>query len=192
MAHYSDFTFGGLSRIGTDSCCLDQRTLQDRMTCSYLLENYFLQDGCMTKPIAFATSQPFINYSGSHGMGVGGCNVDDSSKLLIGGTQTNPKARIDLFHRPYATVPYLGRGSVDPTLEYQIQQGEGVSSKKTVTKLTEKNYMKHCTTPLIPEVRQNIQNPNRLIESDAANYWIRGGVPSRELTRDKDFSSMTK
>jgi hypothetical protein len=192
MAHYSDFKFGELSRIGTDSCCLDQRTLQDRMTCSYLLENYFLQDGCMTKAVAFATSQPFINYSGSHGMGVGGCNVDDSSKLLIGGTQTNPKARIDLFHRPYATVPYLGRGSVDPILEYQIQQGEGVSSKKTVTKLTEKNYMKHCTTPLIPEVRQNIQNPNRLIESDAAKYWIRGGVPSRELTRDKDFSTMTK
>ena len=188
MAHYSDFTFGGLSRIGIDRSCMDQRSIQDTHSCSYLLENYFLNDSCMTKSIAFATSQPFVNYSGSHGMGVNGCNVDDSSKLLIGGTQTNPKARIDLFHRPFATVPFLGRGSVDPALEYQIQQGQGVTSKKTVTNLTEKNYMKHHTTPLIPEVRQNIQNPNRLIESDAASFWVRGGVPSRELTRDKDIA----
>lgn len=187
MAYYTDFTFGSLSRIGTDTCCIDQRTVQDSQACSYLLQNYFLQDGCMSKPIAFATSQPFVNYSGAYGMGVNGCNVDESSKLLIGTIQTNPKARIDLFHRPFATVPYLGRGSVDPALEYQIQQGEGVTSKKTVTKLTEKNYMKYQTTPLIGELKQQIQNPNRLIESDAANYWIRGGVPSRELTRDKDY-----
>ena len=113
------------------------------------------------------------------------CNVDESSKLLIGTVQTNPKAKIDLFHRPFATVPYLGRGSVDPTLEYQIQQGETVTSKKSVTKLTEKNYMKHCTTPLLADKQRDISNSK--IESDAASYWIRGGVPSRELTRDKDF-----
>ncbi len=187
MAHYSDFTFGNLSRIGTDNCSLDQRTVQDSLMCSYLLQNYFLQDGCMTKSIAFATSQPFVNYSGTHGMGVNGCNVDDSSKLLIGSIQTNPKARIDLNHRIFATVPYLGRGSVDPALEYQIQHGEAITGKKSVTKLTEKNLMKYQTTPLIQEVKQNIQNPNKMIESDAASYWIRGGVPSRELTRDKDF-----
>jgi hypothetical protein len=187
MAHYSDFTFGNLSRIGTDNCSLDQRTVQDSLMCSYLLQNYFLQDGCMTKSIAFATSQPFVNYSGTHSMGVNGCNVDDSSKLLIGAIQTNPKARIDLNHRIFATVPYLGRGSVDPALEYQIQHGEAITGKKTVTKLTEKNLMKYQTTPLIQEVKQNIQNPNKMIESDAASYWIRGGVPSRELTRDKDF-----
>ena len=185
MAHYSDFTFGSLSRIGMDTCCVDQRTVQDAQSCNYLLQNYFLQDGCMTKPIAFATSQPFINYSGAYGMGVGGCNVDESSKLLIGTIQTNPKARIDLFHRPFATVPYLGRGSVDPTLEYQIQQGEAVTSKKTITKLTEQNYMKHCTTPLLSDKKKDIASSK--IESDAASYWIRGGVPSRELTRDKDF-----
>jgi hypothetical protein len=187
MAHYSDFTFGNLSRIGTDNCSLDQRTVQDSLMCSYLLQNYFLQDGCMTISIAFATSQPFVNYSGTHSMGVNGCNVDDSSKLLIGAIQTNPKARIDLNHRIFATVPYLGRGSVDPALEYQIQHGEAITGKKTVTKLTEKNLMKYQTTPLIQEVKQNIQNPNKMIESDAASYWIRGGVPSRELTRDKDF-----
>lgn len=185
MAYYSDFTFGSLSRIGTDTCCVDQRTVQDAQACNYLLQNYFLQDGCMTKPIAFATSQPFINYSGSYGMGVGGCNVDESSKLLIGGIQTNSKARIDLFHRPFATVPYLGRGSVDPEMEMEIQKGIRGTSKKTETGLAEKSYLNRRTIPLIPEMKDKIKK--RKIESDAADYWVRGGVPSRELTRDKDF-----
>jgi hypothetical protein len=134
-----------------------------------------------------ATTQPGINYSGGFGLGAGGCNVDESSKLLIGSIQTNPKARIDLFGRPFATVPFLGRGSVDPILEAQIQQGESITNKRSVTKLTEKSYLKYHTTPLIPEVKQNIQNPSQMIEGLASEGWVRGGVPSRELTRDRDF-----
>jgi hypothetical protein len=36
-------------------------------------------------------------------------------------------------------------------------------------------------------MKNKIQNPNLMIESMASEGWIRGGVPSRELTRDKDF-----
>jgi hypothetical protein len=72
-------------------------------------------------------------------------------------------------------------------LEAQIQQGEAISNKRTVTRLTEKSYLKFHTTPLIPEVKQNIQNPSLMIESMASEGWIRGGVPSRELTRDRDY-----
>jgi hypothetical protein len=109
--------------------------------------------------------------------------------LLIGSIQTNPKARIDLFQRPFATVPFLGRGAVDPTLESQIQQGEAITNKRTVTQLTEKSHLKYHTTPMIQSVKDNIQNPNNLIEGMASEGWIRGGVPSRELTRDRSMYS---
>lgn len=187
MAYVSDFTFNGMSRLGNDSCCIDQNTIQDAAACNYLLQNYFAQDCSMKNAKALATSQPCINYSGGFSLGAGGCNVDDSSKLLIGGIQTNPKARIDLFGRPFATVPFLGRGSVDPILESQILQGEAITNKRSVTRLTEKSHLKYHTTPLIPQVKQNIQNPSLMIEGMASEGWIRGGVPSRELTRDRDF-----
>ena len=187
MAYVSDFTFNNLSRIGNDNCCIDQRSIQDSSSCSYMLQNYFAQDCSMSNAKALATTQPCINYSGGFGLGAGGCNVDDSSKLLIGSTQTHPKSRIDLFGRPFATVPFLGRGSVDPVLESQIQQGESITNKRSVTHLTEKSYLKYHTTPLIPDVKKNIQNPNLMIESVASDGWIRGGLPSRELTRDKDY-----
>jgi hypothetical protein len=152
-----------------------------------VLQNYFAQDCSMSDAKRLATTQPGIIYSGGFGLGAGGCNVDDSSKLLIGGIQTNPKARIDLFGRPFATVPFLGRGSVDPILEAQMQQGESITNKRSVTRLMEKSHLKYHTTPLIPEVKQNIQNPSQMIEGMASEGWIRGGVPSRELTRDRDF-----
>jgi hypothetical protein len=187
MAYVSDFTFNNMSRMGNDNCCIDQNTIQNSSACSYLLQNYFANDCNMNNAKQLAVTQPCINYSGGFGLGAGGCNVDDSSKLLIGTVQTHPRCRIDLFHRPFATVPYLGRGSVDPLLEAQIQQGEMITNKRTVTHLTEKSHLKYRTTPLIPEVKKNIQNPNLMIESVASNGWIRGGVPSRELTRDSDY-----
>ena len=187
MAYVSDFTFNGMSRIGNDSCSQDINSIQKSQACTYTLQNYFSQDCSMSQAKSLATTQPGINYSGSFGMGAGGCNVDDSSKLLIGGIQSHPKARIDLFGRPFATVPYLGRGSVDPILEAQIQQGESISSKPSLTRLGEKSYLPYHTTPLISGVKERIQNPSLMIEGVASEGWIRGGVPSRELTRDKDF-----
>jgi hypothetical protein len=187
MAHVSDFTFNTMGRIGSDSCSQDINSIENAQACSYLLQNYFTSDCNMSKAKQLATTQPGIIYSGSMGSDMCGSNIDDSSKLLIGSIQTAPKARIDLFQRPFATVPFLGRGAVDPILESQIQQGEAITNKRSVTQLTEKSHLKYRTTPMIPQVKENIQNPNNLIESSASEGWIRGGVPSRELTRDRDM-----
>ena len=168
MAYVSDFSFNNMSRIGNDSCCIDQNSIQNSLSCSYLLQNYFTKDCNMSNAKALATQQPCINYSGTMGSDICGSNIDASSKLLIGTIQTNPKCKFDLFQRPFVTVPYLGRGSVDPNLESQIQQGEAITNKRTVTRLTEKSYAKYLHTPLIPQVKENIQNPNNLIEGVAA------------------------
>lgn len=186
MAFVTDYTFYGMSRIGNDNCQLDQNSIQNSQACSYTLQNYFASDCNMTKAKQLAVSQPCVNYSGGYGLAANGCNVDDNSKLMIGGLQTHPKSRVDLFSRPFATVPYLGRGSVDPMLETQIQQGESITNKRTVTNLTEKSYLTHHTTPLIPEMKQKIQNPSLMIEGVAQDGWVRGGVASREIYRDNE------
>jgi len=187
MATYSGYTFNNLSRIGLDECNLSQTDIQNIASCNYSTQNYFASDCSMKKPIELATSQPGVNYKGSQNAGAGGCNIDDSSKLLIGTIQTHPRCQIDLFHRPFATVPYLGRGSVNPVMESQIQQGEQIVNKRSVSNLSEKSYIKYHQTPLLPAVQQKINNPANKIESVASDGWVRGGVPSRELTRDTDF-----
>jgi hypothetical protein len=187
MANVSSYTFNNMSRIGLDQCYLSQTEIQNISSGNYITQNYFASDCTMKNPIDLATSQPGINYNGGYNTAAGGCNVMDSSKLLIGTIQTHPKCHIDLFQRPFATVPYLGRGSVNPVVESQIQQGEQIVNKRSVNTLSEKSYIKYHQTPLLPAVQEKINNSSNQIESDATEGWVRGGVPSRELTRDADY-----
>ena len=187
MANVSSYTFDNMSRIGLDDCNKSQTDIQNVASCNYLTQNYFASDCTMKNAKSLATTQPGIMYNGGYNSGAGGCNIDESSKLQIGTIQTHPRCRIDLFHRPFATVPYLGRGSVNPIMEAQIQQGEQIVNKRSVNNLSEKSYIKYHQTPLLPAVQEKIKNST--IESDAAQGWIRGGVPSRELTRDADYNN---
>jgi hypothetical protein len=187
MAFVTNYSFDNMSRIGNDSCFQDQTTIQNMQYANYNLENYFAKDCTMKIPIKLATSQPGIMYNGTSPVGSGGCVVDESSKLLFGEGDTHIKSKIDLFQRPFATVPYLGRGSVDPVLESQMQQGEMITNKRTVTGLPEKSYLKYTNTPLQPNIQNRVTNPAYCVESVASQGWIRGGIPSRELTRDREF-----
>ena len=173
------FLFNETKRIGDDECSRDITAIQNSGTCSYYMQNYFVGDCTMKSAKAFATSQPGINFVG---FDMCGTAVDANSKLLIGSLQTHPKCKLDLVQRPFATVPFLGRGSVNPAMEAQIQQGSRGSSRKTVTHLAEKSPMRHHTTPLIPSMKRNIQN------AQAPEVWTRGGQASRELNRDSTMS----
>lgn len=192
MAFVTNYTFDNMSRIGNDVCNQDQNAIQNINASNYLLQNYFAKDCSMKQPIDLATTQPGINYNGPSSVGSGGCVVDASSKLLIGSIQTHPRCRIDLFQRPFATVPFLGRGSVDPILESQIQQGDVNTNKRSVTNLSEKSYLKYQNSILLPNIQSRLTNPAYCVESVASEGWIRGGVPSRELTRDREYYNNQK
>ena len=187
MANVSSYTFDNMSRIGLDDCNKSQTDIQNVSYCNYMTQNFFASDCSMKKPIDLATTQPGIMYNGGYNVGAGGCNISDSSKLQIGTIQTHPKSRIDLFQRPFATVPFLGRGSVNPIVEAQIQQGEQLINKRSVNNLSEKSYAKYSQTPLLPAIKERLTNPVNSVEGVASEGWIRGGVPSRELTRDSDY-----
>ena len=173
-----------MSRIGNDTCSLDQNSLQNISSCNYTLQNYFANDCSMKRPIDLATTQPCVNYKGGFNVGAGGCNIDENSQLMIGTIQTHPRCRIDLFHRPFATVPYLGRGSVDSTMESEIQQGETLTNKRSINHLSEQSYIKYSNTPLLSDIKDRMTNPAYSVEGVASEGWIRGGVPSRDMTRD--------
>jgi hypothetical protein len=187
MASVSSYMFDNMSRIGLDDCNKSQTDIQNVAACNYTTQNYFASDCSMKNPISLATTQPGIMYNGGYNVGAGGCNIDDSSKLQIGTIQTHPRCHIDLFQRPFATVPYLGRGSVNPVIESQIMQGEQLVNKRSVNNLSEKSYIKYHQTPLLPAIKEKMTNPANQIESVASEGWIRGGVPSRELTRDVNY-----
>ena len=186
MASIYNYTFENLRRIGNDRCALSERDIQNQNFGSYSLQSYFLKNCGMAKPISFATSQPNIFYNGSHQAGLGGCNVSSDSNLKIGTIQTRPKCRISLQQRPFLTVPFLGKGPSKPVEESKLQQGGYMGDKKSCKTIMEKSLRAEALE-LIPSLKATIQNPANLCEGIAADGWIRGGLPSREMSRDQDY-----
>lgn len=185
MASTHDYTFNNMARLGYDGCDASEQNMQSVSAANYMLQNFRPQ--CpMTNAIDFATSQPSVNFGGSHQLGVGGCNVDASSKLMLTGS-TKPACKISLWERPFITVPFLGRGKGDAELESNLQQGELAGGRKSVNQLSEISYDSYRRVPLVPSLQDTISNPHNLVEGVAADGWIRGGMPSREMTRDKDY-----
>ena len=184
MASVYNYTFENASRIGNDTCGISERDMQNQNFGTYPLQSYFLKNCGMTNPINFATKQPNIFYKGGHG-GLGGCTIDKDSNLKIGSIQTNTKAKLTLQQRPFLTVPFLGRGPCRPIEETQLLQGGYTGDKKAAKTLMEKTIK--TNQDLIPSLKATIQNPANICESTAADGWIRGGLPSRELSRDQDY-----
>lgn len=187
MSSVYNFTFDNLSRYSDDSCYITERERQNSKYGNYNLSNYFADDCELRKPLDIALSQPnvFLNTGGN--TGIGGCNVDNESKLKIGTIQTNPKCRISLLTRPFSTVPYLGRGISRPLEESRIQQGDWVTNKKSYNTISEKSYIDYSHYPLVPSLQATVQNPHNLIEGVAAEGWVKGGIPTRDLIRDQDY-----
>ncbi len=190
MTSVHSFVFDGVTRIGNDPCGITEKDLQNQKNGSYITQNYFEKDCGMKKPIGFATSQPNVFYNGGYGV-TDSCTVDTDSELRIGGIQTNPKCRLNLSQRPYLTVPFLGRGPSNPVLESKLMQGASILDKKSCKTITEKQLVNR-DNDLVPSLKNTIQNPANLVEGVAANGWIRGGLPSRELTRDMDYFNRNK
>jgi hypothetical protein len=169
----SDYTFNNMGRIGSDSTDNTQRNIQNTHYSNIVLSNYFSE-----KPhdsyIRFSTQQPGIMFNGVSGIGLNSDVVDNESTLLRKTQEERSLDKLQLFTRPFITVPYLGKGSCDPTLESQLQQGEYVRGKKSVSTIMEQNF--YGSYPV------ELKNPS--IEELALDGWGRGGKDTR-TTGDK-------
>jgi hypothetical protein len=171
MSIVSDYTFFNTTRIGNDATDYSQRNLQNTNFINHRLTNLNQNSNGY---VHFALSQPTLNYSGIvGGSSVGAANIDIDSQLIINSDPYRSLEKIQLYPRSYITVPYLGRGSCDPTLEAQLIQGETVSSRKSVSTISETNYMDYSTYPSIKQLPET--------EEVALKGWARGGTASRNM-----------
>ena len=165
----TDFLFNAMGRIGLDST---QRNLSNTRYAEYTLDD--VQNG--DSYVQFATSAPTINFRGTVGGGLPGSAVDFDSLLMIKADQQRAFEKLQLIQRPFATVPYLGRGAIDPALESQLRQGEAASERKSESTGSESMYVEY---PIMDSVKDRVTNPTYSVEEAALDGWVRGGQASR-------------
>ena len=50
--------------------------------------------------------------------------------------------------------------------------------------------MDHKDYPMMKSIQSTVTNPSNLIETDAADGWIRGGLPSRDAMRNHNYYNL--
>lgn len=180
MATLSSYTFNNAGRIGADSTDLTQQNVANTQYANYNLTNHF-SNKTSDSHVKFATQQPSMNFNGlANGNGIHNASVDNESLLHIKAEQQRPLEKLQLFSRPFATIPYLGRGSCDPAIESQLQQGENVTEKKSVSTVMEKSFAPYSLYPTDSKMENRVNDASNTVEEAALDGWVRGGVPTRE------------
>ena len=185
MNNTSSYLFNSMGRIGIDMTDETAQNLHNTRFGNYTVSNYF-NDTTIGSHIQFATQQPNVMMNGKYG--VASDVIDQYSYLLTKTDSERPLEKLNLNQRPFVTVPYLGRGYGDPTLEAQLQQGQMVSDKKSVATVSETSYIDYSTYPMMDDLRNKIENPAYSVQEAAMDGWVRGGSSARETTTDNNFS----
>jgi hypothetical protein len=120
-------------------------------------------------------------YGSAVGCGIGGSLIDADSRVIIKNTQERPVEKLQLFSRPFVTVPYLGRGSVDAVLESQLQQGEPIHDKKSISTIMDKSFFNYTQFPLDDQMQNRVNDTKNTVEESALTGWVRGGMATRDI-----------
>lgn len=181
MASLSPYTFNNTARIGADSTDQSQRNGANTHYANYMLTDHF-SSTLSDHHVQFAMQQPTMNFNGlANGNGIHNAAVDKESALRLKPTEDRPLEKLQLFSRPFVTVPYLGRGSCDPALESQLQQGEPVTEKKSVSTIMEKSFGAYSLYPMDSKMENQVKDASHTVEEAAMEGWVRGGMSTREM-----------
>lgn len=178
MSEYQhSYTFNNLSGLKSDTIDLRQNELQNSKFGDYVVSNHFSENNSQGH-VDFALSQPgFLMYN----MAPAPFVIDDESKILFEDTQMDrPFEKLQLFQRPFVTVPYMGRGGGDIDVEFQLKQGELEDKHKSVNPTFEMPQFDLENYPMQDELKTYIGNPQNSIEEYALDGWTRGGISARE------------
>lgn len=158
MSSVQSYMFDNMGRIQNDSTDQSQRNLYNTRFANYMLSDFFSSQS-NGETVQFATAQPNIVVNGTTlGQGVNGSVVDTESILKMKGDNERPLEKLQLVQRPFLTVPYLGRGSADPSLESQLIQGELVRDHKSVTTVMDKSFQPYTFYPTDSNMEEHVKN----------------------------------
>jgi len=180
MSSLHPYTFNTMASLKSDLPDQTQQNVQNTRFGSYSVSNYFSQYSSGSQ-VQFASEIP--GFIVNDGFSVSPAFIDIESKLFNKSESERPAEKVQLFERPFATVPYLGRGGGDPTLEAQLQQGQMIRDLKSVATVSEKPYIDYNSYPIRDDLRSHITNPAFSVEEVAMNGWTRGGASAREVSQ---------
>jgi len=183
-----EFNLYNKASIKSDPVAVDLDIIQSKGPGNYFLDNTFGCECELTDARDVQLSQVTVNFNGGVGwMGEKGCLIDNDTNLRQNEDLLTNKNYINqLVEREHLTTADLTRGFFDVDTESVIRPGIIASDDRacnSLTGVTIGNYF----TPMIPKLRDEVQNLVHIIPENSMDSWIRGGLPTRQMQRNEDY-----
>ena len=180
-----DFFLNQKASIKSDTATINYEERQSNGPGIYNVDSMYGCDCGLEKARDVQLSQPNINFNGGFGwMGENGCLIDNDSDLRKN-TLTNLKY-INQLDR-VVNAGFYGKGPFDVDAESDVRDSRIVAQDRSCGPLSGSSTLKYSLTPMIEKLSKEVQNTKHIIPEDSVNSWIRGGLPSRQIVRNKEY-----
>ena len=174
--------------INDDKLTIDLDVMQSQGPGYYHLDNQYAGDCGLKEAKDIQVSQPGIHLKGSVGWGgEKGCLVDTDTNLRQNKERlTNKNEIYQITERLFKTTPSLTKGHFNVDVESVIRPGNFTTDQRPCGPLSGVT-LGNQFTPMIPKLKEEIQDSNHIIPEDSKQDWVRGGLPTRQMIRNKDY-----
>ena len=180
-----NFFLNQKASIKSDAATVNYEERQSNGPGIYNVDSMYGCDCELEKARDVQLSQPNINFNGGFGwMGENGCLIDNDSDLRKN-TLTNLKY-INQLDR-VVNAGFYGKGPFDVDAESDVRDGRIVAEDRSCGPLSGSSTLKYSLTPMIEKLSKEVQNTKHIIPEDSVNSWVRGGLPSRQIVRNKEY-----
>jgi len=180
-----NFFLNQKASIKSDAATVNYEERQSNGPGIYNVDSMYGCDCELEKARDVQLSQPNINFNGGFGwMGENGCLIDNDSDLRKN-TLTNLKY-INQLDR-VVNAGFYGKGPFDVDAESDVRDSRIVAEDRSCGPLSGSSTLKYSLTPMIEKLSKEVQNTKHIIPEDSVNSWVRGGLPSRQIVRNKEY-----
>lgn len=165
--------FNASTRIGGDITDLTQQNIQNMQLANASTTHYFSPPST-SGHLQFMVQTGLAGNGKTGGNGVGLAEVVTENSLFWKTQMARESGRLMLEPRTYVTVPFMGKGSVNPDYETSLQRGEYIRDKKTGQPIGSMAALHLPENYPINRPISGIVEDNLGLEG-----WHRGGVSTR-------------
>lgn len=180
-----DFVLNSRTSLNMDQATINHEINQSQGPGNYLVDNTFSCDCGLEKAKELQLKQPNVNITGGFGwMGENGCLIDNDSNIRSNNL-TNMKYinQLDTVNNS----GFFGKGPYKVDVESEIRDSLIIKEKRTCGPLSGVSTLDYTLTPMIDRLKEEVQNSKHIIPEDSMDSWIRGGLPSRQIVRNKEY-----
>ena len=178
------FAVNGLTSVKNDGDYIEFDINQSRGSNEYVMTNH--NQNNLDNLIEMATCNPTINFKDGKGTNIRDINADTNATFSK--VKYERKHQKQLFERPFATMPYIGKGVHKVNDESFLMAQEATRQSRPCGSLAGA-FLENQFTPLVPSLRDTVQNIKFIIPEESKVDWVRGGMSSRNIVKDIDYLS---